>query len=130
MLEEILHECTAFEFAGAMTKQVTEEAVAEVAQEVVDDEDVPITINAPAQPSEPGHKRTPSDRIMSGEQPVDPNPQCYRLARLVLEPEAQAKGDFAHATVSRSAVNCASPRLGTVSMPLRLCQAIVIVLHF
>ena len=64
MLEEILHECTSFEFAGAMSKQATEEAVAEVAQDVVEDEDLPLVINAP--PEQPGQPRTHSDRIMSG----------------------------------------------------------------
>jgi hypothetical protein len=60
---EILIECTSFEHAGAMSKQHTDDLVEEVAQAVVDDEDMPVSLPHQA----PGTTNpTAADRIVSG----------------------------------------------------------------
>lgn len=51
-----------------MSKQDTEQAVAEVAQEVADDTDLPLVLERPQQA--PGTKPTASDRIITGELPT------------------------------------------------------------
>lgn len=61
-------ECTAFEVAGALSKQATEETIAEVAEDVANDDDVPLAIVRPQ--SQPGVKPTTSERIMSGKDAV------------------------------------------------------------
>lgn len=61
---EILHECTAFEVAGAskLDAKDQEEIVSQVAQEVVDDEE--LTTIRPQIP--PGTSPTASQRILQG----------------------------------------------------------------
>jgi hypothetical protein len=69
---EILIECTSFEHGGGMTKQNTDDLVAEVTQAVVDDDDIPISL--PHHPQAEGATPTAAERIVSGQEPVLPYP--------------------------------------------------------
>ena len=60
-LQEILIECTSFEHAGAVDKQGKEQLIAEVAESVESDADIPI-----AGTSQPTAPPTTAERITAG----------------------------------------------------------------
>ena len=60
-LQEILIECTSFEHAGAVDKQGKEQLIAEVAESVESDADIPL-----AGTSQPAAPPTTAERITSG----------------------------------------------------------------
>ena len=71
-LQEILVECTSFEHAGAVDKQGKEQLIAEVAQSVESDADIPLSGTA-----QPAASPTTAERITSGLQCSPPFPSNW-----------------------------------------------------
>ena len=84
-LEEILMECTSFELAGVMTKQSAEAMVEDVAHDVEEDEELPVSpaspaVAAAAAVSDDAHTST-SQRILSGAAAATPEVKRQKASR-------------------------------------------------